>query len=135
MAMQEFDFATGKVLDPKRKQAIIATTDDSDADLLKETLTAKGFHFLGRRNDIREALELVRKHRVGVLFLDADLKGVELRALLPSIKKAFDGFNVIVMTSQATKEMLSEALRLGATGFLVKPVKAEAVVKVLGKIR
>lgn len=135
MPLQEFDFATGKVLDPKRKQAIVVTADDAGVAVLRESLEAKRFQFLGHRTDIREALELVRKHKVGLLFLDADLDGVDVKTLLPSIKKAYAGFNVIVMTGQATKEMLSEVLRLGAAGFLLKPLEGDAVAKVLAKIK
>ncbi len=135
MALQEFDFATGKVLDPKRKQAIIASTIDTDVAVLQEALTNKRFQFLGRRGDVREALELVRKHKVGVLFLDTDMEGVDIKTMLPSIKKAYTSFNVIVMTNQPTKEMLGEVLRSGAAGFLVKPVTAEAVTKILSKLK
>lgn len=135
MAVQEFDFASGKVLDPKRKQAILASESDADADVLKETLRQKGYRFMGQAADIRVALELVRKHKLGVLFLDADLPGVKLNELVPSIKKAFPDFTLVVVSSAVTKEMLSEILRLGATGFLIKPVQAEALEKVLAKLK
>ncbi len=135
MAVQEFDFASGKVLDPKRKQAILASESDADAGVLKETLRQKGYRFMGQAADIRAALELVRKHKLGVLFLDADLPGVKLNELVPSIKKAFPDFTIVILSSAVTKEMLSEILRLGAMGFLIRPVQAEALEKVLAKIK
>ena len=135
MAVQEFDFASGKVLDPKRKQAILAVETDADADVIKEALRKISYKMLGHESDIRAALELVRNHKVGVLFLDADLPGIKVNELLPSIKNAFSGFNIVVLSSSVTKEMLSEVLRLGAAGFLVKPVQADALDKVLAKLK
>ncbi len=135
MGVQEFDFSSGKVLNPNRKQAILAVENDADVDLLKEVLRQKSYKDLGRQTELRAVLEAVRKHKVGVLFLDADLAGINVRELLPSIKKAFADFNVIVMSSTVTKESLGEALRLGAIGFLVKPLQQDAVEKVMVKLK
>lgn len=135
MAVQEFDFASGKVLDPKRKQAVVASESSDDGEALKDVLRQKGYQFLGQAQDIRAALELVRKHKLGVLFLDGDLPGVKLNEVVPSIKKAFPDFAIVVLSSAVTKELLSEVLRLGALGFLVKPVQADALEKVLAKLK
>lgn len=135
MAVQEFDFASGKVLDPKRKQAVVASESSDDVAALKDILRQKGYQFLGQAQDIRAALELVRKHKLGVLFLDGDLPGVKLNDVVPSIKKAFPDFAIVVLSSAVTKELLSEVLRLGALGFLVKPVQADALEKVLAKLK
>lgn len=135
MAVQEFDFSSGKVLDPKRKQAILAVESDADADVVKEALRKISYKVLGQDADIRPALELVRNNKVGVLFLDADLPGINIKELLPSIKNAFSGFNIVVLSSSVTKELLSEVLRLGAIGFLVKPVQTDALEKVLAKLK
>lgn len=135
MAVQEFDFASGKVLDPKRKQALLAVESDADVEVLKEALRQKGYQLMGQESDLRAALELVREHKLGVLFLDGDLPGVKLNELVPSIKKAFPDFSIVVLSSAVTKELLSEVLRLGALGFLVKPVQTDALEKVLAKLK
>ncbi len=135
MAVQEFDFSSGKVLDPKRKQAILALESDADAEVVKEALRKISYKVLGRETDIRAALELIRNNKVGVLLLDSDLPGINVRELLPSIKNAFPGFNIVVLSSSVTKELLSEVLRLGAMGLLVKPVQADALEKLLAKLK
>ncbi len=135
MGVQEFDFNSGKVLDPKRKQAILAIENDADVDVIKEVMRQRSYKDLGRETELRAVLEAVRKHKVGVLFLDADLAGINVRELLPSIKKAFFDFNIIVTSSTVTKESLGETLRLGAIGFLVKPLQEDAVKKVMAKLK
>ncbi len=135
MAVQEFDFASGKVLDPKRKQAILALESDADANVIKDSLRKHSYKLLGQESDLRATLDLVRKNKVGVLFLDADLPGMNVSELLPSIKKGFTELKMVVLSSSVTKEMLSDVMRLGAVGFLVKPVQDEALEKVLAKIK
>jgi len=135
VGVQEFDFSSGKVLNPNRKQAILAVENDDDVSVVKEVLRQKSYKDLGRETDLRAVLEAVRKHKVGVLFLDADLAGINIRELLPSIKKGFSELNVVVMSSTVTKESLGETLRLGAVGFLVKPLQQDAVEKVMAKLK
>lgn len=135
MGTQEFDFASGKVLDPNRKQAILAVESDDDAGVIKEVLRQKSYKVLSQEAELRAVLETVRKHKVGVLFLDADLPGITLKELVPSLKNAFPDFNIIAMSSTVTKESLGETLRLGVAGFLVKPLQEEALKKVMAKIK
>ncbi len=135
MAVQEFDFNSGKVLNPNRKQAIMAIEGDADADVVKEVLRRKSYKDLGRETELRAVLEAVRKHKVGVLFLDAELAGINIKELLPSIKKGFAELNVVVMSCTVTKESLGEILRLGAVGFLVKPLQQDAVEKLMVKLK
>lgn len=135
MGVQEFDFTSGKVLDPKRKQAILAVANDDDVSVVKEVLRQMSYKDLGRETEPRAVLEAVRKHKVGALLLDADLPGINVKELLPSIKKAFSDINVVVMSRTVTKETLSETLRLGAIGFLVKPLQEDALKKVIVKLK
>ena len=135
VGVQEFDFTSGKVLNPNRKQAILAVENDADADVIKEVMRQKSYKDLGRVTDLRAVLEAVRKHKVGVLFLDADLPGITLKELMPSLKSAFPDFNVVAMSGTVTKESLGETLRLGVTGFLVKPLQEEALKKVMAKLK
>ncbi len=135
MAVQEFDFSSGKVLNSNRKQAILAIENDADVDVVKEVLRHKSYKDLGRETELRAVLEAVRKHKVGVLFLDAELSGINIKELLPSIKKGFAELNVVVMSRSVTKESLGETLRLGAVGFLVKPLQQDAVEKQMAKLK
>ena len=135
MGTQEFDFASGKVLDPNRKQAILAVESDDDAAVVKEVLRQKSYKVLSCETELRAVLEGVRKHKVGVLFLDADLPGITLKELVPSLKNAFPDFNIVAMSSTVTKESLGETLRLGVAGFLVKPLQEEALKKVMSKVK
>lgn len=132
---QEFDFATGKTVNPKRRQVIILLGDTAQADQLQQQLRQKSYPILGKTAEVREALELVGKHKLGILFLDADIEGVNAVDLLTKIRAKFPEFNVVITTANATKELLTESMAKGAVGFLVKPLGQEALQKVLERIK
>lgn len=135
VGIQEFDFTTGKVLNPNRRQAIILAADAVDGDLLKDELRQKHYKLLGAVDSVRTALEKVGLHKVGILFLDADIEGVNATELAQMVMKKYPEFNVVLMTAKATKELLLEVQKLGAAGFLLKPLTSEAIVKVLSRIK
>jgi DNA-binding NtrC family response regulator len=135
VAIQEFDFTTGKVLNPNRRQAIVLASDAADSDLIKEQLRQKHYKLLGVVDNVRTALEKVGLHKVGILFLDADIEGINATELMQMIMKKYPEFNVVLMTEKATKEMLVEVQKLGAAGFLLKPLASEAIEKVLSRIK
>lgn len=132
---QEFDFATGKTVNPKRRQVIILLEDDAQADELQQLLRQKSYPVMGKTGDVREALELVGRNKVGILFLDADIAGVNALELLGKIRAKFPEFNVVVTSANATKELLTEAMAKGAVGLLVRPLTQEALQKVLARIK
>jgi two-component system chemotaxis response regulator CheY len=132
---QEFDFTTGKTVNPKRRQVIILLDDAAQAEELLQLLRQKSYPILGKTGDVREALELVSKHKLGILFLDADIAGINAVELLTKIRAKFPEFNVVITSANATKELLTESMANGAIGFLVRPLGQEALQKVLAKIK
>ena len=135
MGIQEFDFATGKVLSSGRKQALVLSKCIPSCELIENRLRDRRYKFLGVSSDLRHALEMVRKFKEGVLFLDADIEGVEALPLMEVLTKKAPSFKVILMTQSPTKELLSDGQTLGAVGFLVKPLSAEAVEKAIDRVK
>lgn len=133
--LQEFDFATGKTVDPRRRQVIIMLNDEEEADKLQQQLRQKSYPIKGNTADLREGLALIGKHKLGILFLDADIDGVDAIPLMTKISSSFPDFKVVVVTANATKELLTQAMEKGAAGFLVKPVEQEALMTVLERLK
>jgi len=133
--LQEFDFVTGKTVNPKRRQVIILLEDAAQADELQQILRQKSYPVIGKTTELREALEMVGKHKVGILFLDADSAGGNAMGLLTTIRTKFPEFNVVLTSATVTKELLTESIANGAAGFLVRPIVQESLQKVLDKIK
>ena len=81
-----------------------------------------------------EALRVVT--RPHVLFLDGDLPGINGFRALEAIraKAALKNMRVILLSSQGERADLARALMLGATGFITKPLKREAMAVALPQI-
>jgi two-component system chemotaxis response regulator CheY len=47
------------------------------------------------------------------------------------VREAHPDVRVIVITGQSTSDVVSEALKLGANGFVVKPFSADKVLKAI----
>ncbi len=77
----------------------------------------------------REALELLRKHRVQVVLTDLMMPGINGLELLRTIKEISPDAEVLLMTAYATIETAVQAIREGAYDFIEKPLKRAAVVK------
>ncbi len=135
MPIQEFDFTSGKTLDPKRKQAIVGLVDAADVAKLKDTLRARNLQFAGQAADLRELLTLVRQLKTGVLFVDVDMPAVNFKELIPSVKKAFPDIQVVLVGGALTKELLQEVAGLGLAGVLAKPLNEEAIVKLFSRLK
>ena len=74
--------------------------------------------------------------RPHVLFLDADLPGIDGFRALEAIhaRPALKTMRVILLSAQGERADLARALMLGATGFIAKPLKREAMAAALPQI-
>lgn len=127
MANREYDFATGKVVDLDRRKAVILINDSEQAEPLIELLRKSRYRMLGLTSDSNKALELVRKHKVGVIFIDADIPGIKITEILAQLNRRFPEFNVIMISSSVSKDALEQVSSLGAVGYLVKPLSEEVI--------
>lgn len=130
---KEYDAKTGKVIDPERRKALMLLSDENDSDILANVLREKRFRILGMTSNVDAAFELMRKHKLGVLFLDIDIKGLDLTESLLHIRRKFPEFMIILLSANVTKEMIEDGFAKGASAYLVKPLGEEAVRKSLSR--
>jgi DNA-binding response OmpR family regulator len=114
---------------------MIATADEGDGALLLDFLRQRSYKVLDKVSGLREMLALVGKHKVGILFMDADLPGLEALEMLTMLRGKFAELNIIVMSAEVTKEFATEVMTKGGAGFLVKPLTQDAIQNVLSRIK
>ena len=80
-------------------------------------------------NDGNEALALAQQHKPNIILTDLDLAGLDGMALLRQLKQSEETQNLplVFITSQAAEAQVTEALELGARGYIRKPFTAEQV--------
>lgn len=111
-------------MDRQQIEVLVVDDDPIVAELIQTVLDQKGYAVMVAP-DGRRALELFARHRFTVVLVDIhlpDLSGIEL---LRRIKKATPTCQVIVFSGAGTMDDVTEALRLGACDYLVKPVNFE----------
>lgn len=64
---------------------------------------------------------------VGLVLLDIKMPRISGLELLQRIKKEFPKVNVIIVTGYKSVETAQEAVRLGASGYIVKPFASEEI--------
>lgn len=77
----------------------------------------------------KETLSIIKEHSFDLVYLDIrmpDMNGLEV---LKTIHTQYPEMPVILFTAQPDLHSAVEALRLGATDYLMKPLKPEAVIE------
>lgn len=80
------------------------------------------------------ALEFVRKERVDTAILDLKLGGADGLELLPKLLEADPELDVIVITAYGSIQTAVNAVKLGASEFLTKPVTPDQLRQALKRI-
>jgi len=110
---------------------ILVVDDEREMrELVRDVLTDRG-HRVEVVSDGREALKLLADTEFNVVVTDLRMKGIQGLELLTEIKRTYPAVNVILMTAFGTIETAIEAMKHGATDYMVKPVKTDELVRVV----
>jgi len=118
--------AGGQFEHPKTATIMMVDDEPTTIEVLEAFLEGEGYENFLTTTDSREALQLLESHRPDVLLLDLimpNLGGLEVLSLIRN-DQALKHTPVIILTSSSEEETKIEALELGATEFLAKPVDA-----------
>jgi two-component system, chemotaxis family, chemotaxis protein CheY len=91
----------------------------------------EAFTLVGEAVNGHIALELVKGLRPDLVCLDVMMPGLDGLSVMRSINALFPETRVVLVTGQATSEVVNDALAQGAFGLVVKPYSAQ---KLLGAL-
>jgi DNA-binding NtrC family response regulator len=100
--------------------------------LLELQLSAAGFTVVTASN-AEEGLACLREQPVDLAVTDLRLPGMDGLALLQAVKRDFPALPVIVMTAHGTVETAVEAMKAGASDYVLKPFPLEELRLVIDK--
>jgi len=90
------------------------------AGIRTELEKLNGAQVVGEASDGREAIELVRIHKPAVVFMDISMRGLNGLEATSRITKEFPRVRVIVLSMHQNDQYFWQALRSGASGYLLK---------------
>jgi CheY-like chemotaxis protein len=110
----------------------ILIVDDSklSRSFVKQILRDEGHAFF-EASDGDEALELFSKERPDLVLLDLTMPGMNGLDVLMRIKDFNSGAQIIIATADVQDMTRKEAIRLGAVGYITKPIQADELRRVV----
>ncbi len=101
---------------------------------LRRSLTDLGYHIVGEARNGLEAVDLAAAIQPDVILMDVampELGGVEATK---QIKDRLPGAHVVMLTMHADQEILAEAIRAGASGYLVKDCSTDEIASAIDSV-
>jgi two-component system, NarL family, response regulator DevR len=118
------------------KQRIILVDDHEVVRLGLKSLLERHTQFdvIGEAASAREAIEMVSNLHPGVVVMDIRLPGTSGIEACEEITRRFPETKVIMLTSYAEDEMLFSAIRAGASGYVLKQINGEDLVRAIESV-
>ncbi len=110
-----------------RADVLVVEDDDALREALCDTLELAGYNSLSA-TDGSTALRALNVHSVQVVVSDIQMRPMDGLTLLEKIRNAHPEVPVLLMTAYATIQQAVDAMRSGASDYLVKPFEAEVLV-------
>jgi two-component system response regulator HydG len=111
---------------------LVVDDDRSNVESLERIFAREGMRVL-TATDSKQALEVLRMHRVHVVLTDLMMPGTTGLELLRAVKQVSPEVEVVLMTAYGTVEAAVSAMREGAYDFVEKPLKRMTIVKSVRK--
>jgi DNA-binding NtrC family response regulator len=106
---------------PTGKSVLIIDDEANLRSTLGIILQRGGYAVRGAAN-AQEALQILSGSKFDLIFLDLKMPGMDGMQLLPIIRSQHVETPVLVLTANASLDTAIEALRMGARGYLLKPI-------------
>lgn len=116
----------------KKSRVLVVEDDATLREALCDTLEFAGFSVI-HACDGKQAMEQLRKERVGLVVSDVQMAAMDGHTLLREIKGRWPELPVVLMTAYGSIERAVDAMRDGAADYLVKPFEAEVLVEMVSR--
>ncbi|MBC3861436.1 response regulator transcription factor [Undibacterium jejuense] len=111
------------------KNVSILLIDDNDItrEVLRVVLRSEGYNVVGEATDGGTGLDMALKLRPHIILLDVVMPKISGLEILPKIKEMLPEAMVLMVTASKDSETVSEAVKAGIHGFILKPFNAQKI--------
>lgn len=123
-------------LDVKELRALVVDDHMMIRRLLEGFLQENGLVKIDLAASSEEVEEKLEFHKYDLIFFDWNLPGKSGYAMMQGLRenRAYDRTAIVMVTAESEERYVIEALKAGATAYIVKPVSREAFDKTLHKV-
>jgi two-component system chemotaxis response regulator CheY len=127
--MYEFCLVDPRHQPSNQRKASVLVVDDSIFNLrhLQSLFDSLGYRVVGMAKDGQEAIDKYYECKPDLVTMDITMPEVDGISALRGILARFPEAKVIMITSNGMEEMVLKALRIGAKGYILKPVNVKAL--------
>ena len=116
------------------KAAVVVDDNAAMRFLLKGLMTSLGLQVKHLATNGEDAIHAAANHQPGILCLDVDMPIMSGFDALPQILAVSPRTAVIMVTGNATRDFVQQAIAGGARGYVIKPVRPAHIEAVVRKL-
>jgi two-component system chemotaxis response regulator CheY len=97
--------------------------------LMRNILRGIGFKTIYEAEDGKEAIKILENHAIGLIISDWNMPNMSGLEFLRTVR-SMDNYKTVpflMVTAEATKSNIMEAIRSGVSNYVVKPVQADVL--------
>lgn len=102
--------------------------------LLRNILIDAGYKVIGECATLESLMQEVEKHTPDLFTLDMVLPDGSGISILEQLKVKFPNSKVVMLSAVSEESTISEALKLGADAYILKPFNEEKVLEIVDSI-
>ena len=118
------------------KDISVLIVDDNDMtrETLRVILRSDDFNVIGEATDGDVALDMVTKLKPNIVLLDVIMPKVSGIEALKSIRLVSSDVSILMVTANKDQETVTEAVRAGISGYIIKPFNAKKVLDTIQQV-
>ena len=112
---------------------LIVDGASSMRDAIRDILENEDYRNISEAENGEEACEIFANESPDVIIMDLSIDGRSGMECLKEMKEKNDAAKVIICSASAHRELVMEAVKLGASDFILKPLKPQRLLQAVNK--
>lgn len=113
---------------------LVVDDEENMLQMLKTFFTEKEYSCLTAKNGV-EALKILENEQIDIVITDMKMPEMDGLDLLKNIKEKHKNISAVIMTGFSEEYTTTEALNLGADGYITKPFRNKELLLILKRIQ
>ena len=116
---------------PANVTVLIIDDNDVSRSMLRHILASERYRVVGEAGNGRLGLELAERLKPNIICLDINMPTANGIEVLRQVKESLPQAEVLMVTGNNDRESVTEAMQLGAAGYIVKPFNPTTLLRTL----